>query len=77
MPEPKAALLALLVDIRNRRVLHDLDRGVPYLDLPDGDRADVSRAVAVAVRAGWCWLPDDTLLYRLTDLGRGFLDGAP
>lgn len=72
--DPTAALLALLVDVRDRKVLHDEDQAATYLDLPDGERADVEFAMAAAERAGWAWLPADTPVWRLTDKGREVLD---
>lgn len=76
--DPTDALLALLRDIRDRKVLDDEETCAPYLDLPDGSRADVSAMVWAAAQARWAWIPPDTLVWHLTDRGREILDrGAP
>lgn len=80
MPDlgPTAALIALLADVRDHKVLDDPETCGPYLDLPDGAHVDVRTAIWSYERAGWVWLPPDTLVWRLTDRGREVLDrGAP
>jgi hypothetical protein len=64
----------LLRDIDDRKVLFDPERGLTCLDLPDGERPDISRGVLAREAAGECWLPADTLVWHLTDRGREVLD---
>lgn len=75
---PTEYLIRLLTDVRDRHVLDDPDTCGPYLDLVGEERADVRTAIWSMERAGWVWLPPDTLVWHVTDLGREVLDrGAP
>lgn len=71
---PTVALIGLLADIGGRRVLDNEHELAPYVDLPGEEPAQVGEAVWAMERAGWCWLPGDTLVWHLTDRGREVLD---
>lgn len=76
--DPTEALIRLLTDVSDRKVLEREEDCLPYLDVPGEDPADVSRAVWAMHQAGWCWLPPDTLVWHVTDRGREVLErGAP
>jgi hypothetical protein len=80
MPEltPTEALLALMRDVDDRKVLEREEDCKPYLELPGEEPADVSQAVWAMNLARWVWLPPDTLVWHLTDRGREVLHrGAP
>jgi hypothetical protein len=76
MPEltPTVALIELMADIKARRVLENENDLAPYLDIPGDNPKQVGDAVWAMERAGWCWLPADTLVWHLTDRGREVLD---
>lgn len=76
--QPTEALLALLRDVEQRRVLTNPDDCAAYLELPGEEPADVSQMIWTAERAGWVKEPIDSTVWELTDRGREVLDrGAP
>lgn len=76
--DPTTALVALLADVRDRKVLTNEHDCAAYLEVPGKADADVSEAVWAMEKAGWVREPIDCLVWELTTAGREVLDrGAP
>lgn len=76
--EPTEVDLALLADVKNRRVLTNPEDCAAYLELPGEEPADVSQAMWRMEKAGWVVEPIDSTVWELTGRGREVHErGAP